>query len=272
MKLKTKSYENIWSESLRQKSSKTLAMKNPEEKLQPIETSGNGCPFHSFSSEKKVAPNPRLTLNVIPRRFLEWLVSSRKEFLNNLMEGKPMRFFSAHLPTMVSWKEGEQFPVNMTVKGIGLIPAKKYLRGFTDLFEDTTRNALSSDWDETMVKRIGANKKLYQDIRHFEPSLMGGLEIFEEKAFENLKANPYTSLLFVGMLQTEHGLQYVSFQVNGEVEILEKDNPYYRYLLSSRKLFEFDKFHLYQPDYPFGYLIKVKEVWDKAPWTRTDLK
>jgi len=70
------------------------------------------------------------------------------------------------------------------------------------------------------------------------------------------------------MSQNRDGIQYVSFQVNGEVEILGKDSPCYRYLLASRKLFEFDRFHLYQPDYPFGYLIRVKEVKDKSPWSR----
>ena len=71
------------------------------------------------------------------------------------------------------------------------------------------------------------------------------------------------------MMHKEEGPEYISFQVNGEVELLGKDNPWYRYLLSSRKLFEFDNFHLYQPDYPFAYLIKVKEVRDKAPFTRS---
>ncbi len=70
------------------------------------------------------------------------------------------------------------------------------------------------------------------------------------------------------MAHTPGGMQYISFQINGEIEILEKDNPYYRFLLASRRLFEFEKFHLFQPDYPFGYLIKVVEIRDKSPWSR----
>lgn len=230
-----------------------------------------GCPFHLSAGGSETAAGSRLTLDAIPPKFLEWLVSSRVKFLDNLLQGKPMRFFSAHLPTMVTWsKDAAHFPVNMTTKGIGLIPKKELLQEYTELFEETAQQALSSDWDKSIADRIDANKRLYSDISHFEPSLMGGLEIFEGKAYENLKENPYAGLLYVGMDVTENGMEYISFQVNAEVEIIDKRNPYYDFLLNSRKLFEFDKFHLYQPDYPFGYLIKVKEVRDKSPFTRAD--
>lgn len=234
------------------------------------ETKTGSCPFHSLFGNGKSKGSPRLTHNKIPDEFLEWLVTSHVRFLENMINGQPMRYFSAHLPTMITWTKEGQFPVNMTVKGIGLIPQKELLENYTKLFELTAKNALSSNWDTSLSERIGVNKELYSNINHFEPSLLGGLEIFEGKCYENLKENPNTSLLYVGMSQTLAGMKYVSFQVNGEVELLEKGNPYYRYLLASRKLFEFDKFHLYQPDYPFGYLIKVKEVRDKSPFTRED--
>ncbi len=70
------------------------------------------------------------------------------------------------------------------------------------------------------------------------------------------------------MIHTPDGIEYLSFQVNSKVTILEKGDSYYRFLLASRKLFEFEKFHLYQPDYPFGYLFQVVDVIDKSPWSR----
>lgn len=227
------------------------------------------CPFHTFAKKENRTANSRLTLHTIPAEFLEWLVSSRVRFLDGLANGQAMRYFSAHLPTMITWsKEEGQFPVNMTVKGIGLIPKEKYLQNYTKLFEQTAAVA-ASDWEKSFSERMEASKKLYSDINHFEPSLLGGLEIFEGSALKNLKQNSNASLLYVGMMNTETAMKYISFQVNGEVELIDKENPYYKYLLSSRKLFEFDKFHLYQSDYPVGYLIKVKEVRDKSPFTRS---
>lgn len=223
-----------------------------------------------------------VTSNTIPAQFLEWLVSARMRFLNDMKEGKPLKYFSAHLPVMATWREGEPFPVNMTVKGIGLLPKKESLEYYTDVFEGVLAGVRTMPWNESMHKRVEAVTKLYGDMENFDPTMFGGLEIFEGRAFENLRENPYASLLYVGMTYNppspplEKGgrggfetIQYISFQVNGKVEILQKDSPYYRFLLASRRLFEFDKFHLYQPDYPFGYLINVLEVRDKSPWSRT---
>jgi hypothetical protein len=136
------------------------------------------------------------------------------------------------------------------------------------------------DKENTVNIRIDVLNRFYSNVENFDPTMLGGLEIFEGTALKNLRENPYASFLYVGISvtpggmqcvspQNPVGIQYVSFQVNGNVEILGKDNLYYRYLLASRKLFEFDKFHLYQPDYPFGYLIRVLEVRDKSPWSRS---
>jgi hypothetical protein len=223
-------------------------------------------------------------VGALPEWCLSWLVTSRMSFINEMKEGRPLRYFSAHLPVMATWPPhghkdadtgGGSFPVNMTVKGIGLIPRAELLESYTELFEDITASSRAKHHMETITERIGAINKLYGDIGNFDPSLMGGLEIFGGKTLDNLLENSRASLLYVGMSQAEgtssgpgRGVSYISFQVNGLIEILNKDNPYYRFLLASRKLFEFDKFHIFQPDYPFGYLIKVVEVLDKSPWSK----
>jgi hypothetical protein len=155
----------------------------------------------------------------------------------------------------------------MTVKGLGLLPEQRHLQHFTDIFESVIAEARTMPWNESIHLRISAMTKLYGDLNNFDPAVLGGLEIFGGKALENLRRNPYASLLYVGMSHTSKGIQYMSFQVNSNVTILEKDDPYYRFLLSS-KLFEFERFHLYQPDYPFGYLFNVAEVIDKSPWSK----
>lgn len=215
----------------------------------------------------------------IPIHFLRWLATSRIRFLEDMKAGGPMRYFSAHLPVMATWRDGEEFPVNLTVKGIGLIPKKDIIQDYIDLFEATIAEARTLPWIESLPRRIEVMERLYSDIENFDPTLLGGLEIFEGTAFRNMKENSRASLLYMGVSvdpdnvktvnpQRPVAVEYISFQVNGRVEILERDNIYYRYLLSARKLFEFDKFHIYQPDYPFGYLIKVSETKDKSPRPR----
>jgi hypothetical protein len=199
---------------------------------------------------------------------MEWLVSSRIEFLHSMKDGHPTKYFAAHLPVMATWNEEQSYPVNMTVKGVGLLPNEDALQHYTDHFESVIAEARSMPWKESMHMRLNAISKLYGDIDNFDTAALGGLEIFGGKALENLRGNSSASLLYVGMSEAQERIQYISFQINSTVTILEKEDPYYSFLLASRKLFEFDKFHLYQPDYPFGYLIKVAEVIDKSPWSR----
>jgi hypothetical protein len=146
----------------------------------------------------------------------------------------------------------------MTVKGLGLLPKPASLQHYTDIFESVIAEARSKPWGESLKTRVEVLLRLYSDSENFDPTILGGLEIFNGKAFENLRGNPFASLLYVGMNHTADGMKYVSFQVNSRVIILEKGDPYYRFLLASRKLFEFEKFHLYQPDYPFGYLLSLR--------------
>jgi hypothetical protein len=209
----------------------------------------------------------------LPAHCLEWLASSRLRFLDDLLQGNPMRYFSAHLPVMATWTDGtgeepDTFPVNMTVKGIGLIPRESLIADFTDVFESTIAEARTMPWDKSLQMRVEAVKLLYANNANFDPAMLGGLEIFEGKAFANIQENPSASLLYVGMTHGPEGPQYISFQVNGNVEILEKQSPHYRFLLASRKLFEFDAFHVFQADYPFGYLIRIAETRNKSPWSR----
>lgn len=215
----------------------------------------------------------------IPAPFLDWLVISRIRFLDDMETGRPLRYFSAHLPVMATWREGEEFPVNLTVKGIGLIPKKGIIQDYIDLFEATLAQARTMPWEESLPQRIKAMKRLYSDSQNFDPEILGGLEIFEGTAFKNMRDNSMASLLFMGVSMDTEGrrivnsenpvsVQYISFQVNGKVELLKKDDIYYRYLVAARRLFEFDRFHIFQPEYPYGYIIKVAEVKDKSPWPR----
>jgi hypothetical protein len=206
----------------------------------------------------------------LPRHLLEWLAASRIKFLNDIRDGKPLRYFAAHLPVVSTWTKGgaESFPVNMTVKGIGLIPRMEIIERWRDTFEGVLAQGKGLPWEESLARRVDAINALYGDIDNFDPTLMGGLEIFEGTAFRNLSENPCASLLYTGMEHGREGMKYISFQVNGTVEILGKKNPCYAYLLAARRLFEFDKFHLFQPDYPYGYLINVVEAKDKSPWSR----
>ena len=204
----------------------------------------------------------------IPEHFLEWLTSSRLQFLEELEQGRQIRSFPAHLPVLATWSSQGRFPVNLTVKGIGLIPRERLLPEFTALCEQAFDTALKGEWGESLAQRREVLRSIYRDTAHFDPGLLGGLEIFEGRTLLNLRANPLVSLLFLGALPGPERVQYISFQVNGEVETVDPRDPRFRFLLAARRLFEFERFHLPQDDYPLGYVIRVNEVLDKTPFIR----
>jgi len=45
----------------------------------------------------------RQTLHKIPAKCMEWLVSSRIEFIQSMKEGHPTKYMAAHLPVMATW-------------------------------------------------------------------------------------------------------------------------------------------------------------------------
>ncbi len=204
----------------------------------------------------------------IPTKFMRWLVESRIHYLKQLLRGEPITYFSAHLPVVATWSDEGDFCVNLTAKGIGLLPREEFLDSFINLFEKTLSRAKNLPWNESWEMRVETLFKLYEKEENFDPSILGGLEIFEGRTLKNLRKNPRASLLYVGLMEEKGRVSYISFQLNTKVKIVGKDSKHYRFLVLVRKLFELDRFHIYQPDYPYGYIFKIEEVLDKTPWSR----
>ncbi len=61
---------------------------------------------------------------------------------------------------------------------------------------------------------------------------------------------------------------YRSFQVNTIVQILPPGDGAFRFAFLSRQLFEHDRFHITQTEFPFAYLFHPVEVREKTPYPR----
>jgi hypothetical protein len=204
-------------------------------------------------------------LSELPEVLFNWLIVTRQNMLENLRRKRNVKLLSSHLPVMATWGDGKDYPINLTVKGIGLVPKKDKLEEYTEILENVFEKARTISWEQSLPDRLSAIKKVYENREALDPRYLGGLEIFAGKAYRNLVSNPLCSLLFMGIAVDYRKVRYISFQLNGRVKILKKNNPYYRFLLAARKIFEFEIFHLIQTDYPFGYLLSIDQVLDKSP-------
>jgi hypothetical protein len=204
-------------------------------------------------------------LSELPEVFFNWLIVTRQNLVEDLKRKRPVRLLSSHLPVLATWGERADYPVNLTVKGIGLVPKIERLEESALLLEEVFEKARGLPWEQSLSDRIAAIRKIYENREGLDRRYLGGLEIFAGRAYKNLSANPFCSLLFMGVAMDHRKVRYISFQLNGQVEILDKNNPYYRFLVAARRIFEFEIFHLIQGGYPYGYLVHIDEVLDKSP-------
>jgi hypothetical protein len=200
----------------------------------------------------------------LPEIFLKWQSKARIDILNILKEksAKEIKTQPAHLPVLATLGE-EPFCINLATRGMGLLPKKEKLEKFTNSFRETINKYKSKPGNESLSERMKVAIQFYGDLENFNVKLLGGLEIFEGQTYKNLQKYPLASLLFTG-----EAPEFLSFQLNGILEFIQKGNQYYEFLIAARELFAFDSFHIPQIKYQYGYLFYTVEIKQKTPFTR----
>jgi hypothetical protein len=204
---------------------------------------------------------PRVAL---PERFLRWQIEARREMFALLRQkgSSAIRMQPVHLPVLATLGDGV-FPINLATRGIGLLPASEYLHEFTHRFEEMRAITEDLPWAETLVQRIEVAQRVYSRPEHFDPWILGGLEIFEGRTLHNIQRFPLASFLYTG-----EAPKFPSYQFNVVCTIITNENPYYRFLKAARELFAYDAFHIPQVRYPQGFLFHPVEIQDKTPYSR----
>jgi len=200
----------------------------------------------------------------LPYTFLQWQSNARLGMFDQLQKAgmHSIKTLPAHLPVLATKGEDEPF-INLTTKGLGLLPLHEKLNNFLELFIKAKKSSDSGPWEDSITLRMETALKFYKNTENFDPYLLGGLEIFEGTTAKNLMKNPFASLLYTGLAP-----KFLSFQLDGIVDIILDKNVYYQFLLSARELFAFDAFHVKQIKYPFGYLFYVIKIREKTPFSR----
>ena len=204
-------------------------------------------------------------VQALPETFLRWQIDARRRMYNLIAAGKHPRRHPAHLPVMITFTSEGDFPIRVATKGAGLTPRDEVLERYITLLEETLTRCAGRPWDETVAERVAAVQALLEHPEDIDPRRLGFLEIFAGGTYHNLQRDPRVVLHYSG-----DGPAYLSFQINGYVEILEPDDPRYRYIALARRIFENAPFHLRQPGYAAGYLVWVQEVLDKTPFSLYD--
>jgi hypothetical protein len=197
---------------------------------------------------------------VLPETFLQWQIEARQAMLEAIASGGHPRRFAAHLPVMITFEADGPFPVRVATKGAGLTPRDEALDRYVAILEDALARCDGRSWEATITDRVTAARALLDHLEDIDRRRLGFLEIFRGGTYDNLQHDSRVVLHYTG-----DGPNYPSFQINGYAEILDQDDPRYRYIALARRIFEDAPFHLQQPGYVCGYLVWVHEVLDKTP-------
>lgn len=211
------------------------------------------------SGAPAIAPAIAEKAQELPKAFLDWQLEERRTLFSALERGETPRVFAAHLPVVSTLGPGS-FPIHSATKGAGLTARDADIPQILRDIESCLALCERRPWAETLSHRIAVARRLYDQPERIDPRRLGLIEIFRGQTHRNLLADPRATLLFTGP-----GPRYPSFQVNCEAEIIGPDDPRFGFVLGMRQLFERDRFHIQQPDYPLGYLMWVREVIEKTP-------
>ena len=200
----------------------------------------------------------------LPEYFLRWQVATRERLYDRLEGGDDVAFMPPHLPVLATWERGHgDRAVNLATKGVALLPREDVLAEAVDLLEKTLGETAAGPRDATLRRRLAAVRRIYEDVSRLDRHSLGGLEIFEGTSYRHLLRNPVASLLFV-----EQWPRYTSYQIDVVTEIVGDDDLRYRFLVAARRLFEGEKFHVFQKGYGKAYVFWVTNVREKTPRTR----
>ena len=197
----------------------------------------------------------------LPKEFLEWQMSARRGAYANVAKGKRPARFSAHLPVVVTLRKDAEFITHAATKGTGFTPKDEYLDHYIDRFNNCLESCEGRPWKETLGERIAVAREFYENPDQIDFRRLGLLEIFQGQTYKNLLEDPHITLHYTG-----DGPEYPSFQLNALAQIVGPEDKRFQFIYLARQLFEHDRFHIHQPNYPFGYLVWVQEVYDKSPF------
>ncbi|MDH5681339.1 MAG: PCP reductase family protein, partial [Spirochaetota bacterium] len=228
---------------------------------QKVRITDNSINFEISEASGNIV-NKESPLISLPMKYIDWIDEGRKGMYDKILgKSESVQFFAQHLPVIVTHTDNDLFPFNCSNKGIGFMPKDEYLSEFIDLFQETIHNTHGKPWQLSIRDRIKSVSRFYFDHDKIDHRAVTSLEIFQKNTYNNLLSKPLSSLLFTG-----NAPEYISFQLNCVVEIIGQNDPRHTFIMLARTMFEYDHFHITQPQFPYAYIFWISEVKDKTPY------
>jgi hypothetical protein len=224
-----------------------------------VEISGNTARFERHGSLQEVE------IEELPEKFVRWQIEYKNSIYDAIERDEYIAFNAGHLPVVGTSDSGSLAP-NLANKGVGFTPKDEHIEYYVDLVESAVeeiRKVPPHQTDTTRSLRLETAREFYRHPEHIDWRRLGLLEIFEGTTYKNLTSNPTASVLWTG-----NSPVFVSYQVDCVAEIIEQEDPRYRFAWAMRRLFEYEPFHVVQTIFPYAYCFWVVGSKEKTPKRR----
>lgn len=203
----------------------------------------------------------------LPREFLDWNLTARKEVLDKILNmmtgqgGSPPSLAGPHnaaMATKGARRNDSILTINNAFKGMGLCPKRELIAEKIQYMRDNST--------APMPEKIAYLNDLYSTSDNFDLTKLISLELYSTPSFEthtfiNLMKEPVTSLVF---------LDSKSYEVRGIGQLVDADDTtcseYARQIVEYTNLAH-SFFHGEFPRMFPGILVHVIETFDNTPGT-----
>jgi hypothetical protein len=155
--------------------------------------------------------------------FLTGMSIQRMGQLRSLSASCPRLQSNSGVRVMIAYDDG-LYQASATADDLGPLPRAGAVAEFTDLFRDACKKG-------DPEARAEAARWFYADPRNYDPALLGGLEIVDERGRRDLDLDSKACLL---ILDGPPGCQ--GLQLPGRIETVGPGNHRYEFLLQAREV------------------------------------
>lgn len=161
-------------------------------------------------------------------------------------------------PSLCTTNQGMPFSLNYAPKLVRLTLTDDVIAKKIDEIEGAILALLGKPFDETTEERLRIYKELFVDESKVDRFRLGIIEMYGTATYTNILSDPRACLGFSWI--DEKTLLLHAIQLNCIAEIVEPDDPFYRYMRALRGIFSSRYVDLRRPEYVCAYKMWISEV------------
>ncbi|TFG13847.1 hypothetical protein EU537_05145 [Candidatus Thorarchaeota archaeon] len=170
-------------------------------------------------------------------------------------------------PAVCTFDIHRPYPINVATKIVRLTLTDSELEKKINDIEGKILSFQGVPFDDSIEDRIQFYRDLFIDDKKIDRFRIGAVEMYGDATYSNILNDPRVTLGFYW--RSSNPPNAMSYQINAIAEMVNKDDPFYRYMWALRGLFSHRFLDLGRDEYVCAYKFWVSETHEKSLTGRT---